>query len=95
MAEQVRGERELSREDLEEQKYKAFVVAQDAVREIQEAMDHVFYATAGARAEAERIILERFADKMDAALKEERQTLDEWLEVMRENRAKDKREIGK
>lgn len=95
MAENPRGERELSREDLEEQKYKAFVAAQDEVHEIQEAIDHVFYATMGDRAEAEKIILEKFASKMDLAVKEERRALDEWLKIIRENQAKDEREIGK
>lgn len=78
MAENLRGEGELSRENLEKQKYEVWRAAEREWERIDKEINNVFATTAD-RAEAERIVLERYAPQMDQAIKKSQQA---WVELM-------------
>jgi hypothetical protein len=68
-------------ENLEDRKYAALLAANKEVGRIMVEIDKVFANTVD-RAEAEKIVLEKFAPQMDVALKAEKQALDEWQKVI-------------
>jgi hypothetical protein len=67
-----------AQESLENQKYKEFQTAQDEEASIMEEINKVF-ATTPNREDAEKIVLETLAPKMDEAIKKSKQALDSWL----------------
>ena len=84
MTEQFKGEKGPAPEKLEDPKYAALLTATDEENKIMEEINNVF-ATTPDRVEAEKIVLERFAPKMDEAMKKSRQALDEWFKTLEEN----------
>ena len=92
MTEKYKGEQEQSPETIESETYKAVKEAQDEVGRILAEMDNVF-ATTQYRAEAEKIVLEKYAPQMDTAMKKSTQVLDEWLKIMNENAGKEREDL--
>lgn len=88
MNEQFKGEKGPAPENLEDQKYAALQVAMDEEDRIMKEIDNVFTTTSD-RAEAEKIVLEKYASQMDEAMKKSRQSLDEWLRAIEEAHEKE------
>lgn len=74
-------------ENLEDQKYKELQVTIDEEDKIMKEINNVFKTTPD-RAEAEKIVLEKYADLMDEAMKKSRQALNEWINTVKEAREK-------
>lgn len=83
MTERFKGEKVPTPENPEDQKYSAFQSAMVEEERIRKEIDSVL-ATTSDRAEAERIVLEKFASQMDEAMQKSKQALEEWLGAMRE-----------
>lgn len=83
MSEQFRGETGPNPERAEDQKHKALQAAMDEEDRIMKEIDNVF-ATTPDRAEAERMVMEKYVPLMEEARKKSDETLREWLEEMRE-----------
>ena len=79
---EFKGERSPAPEKLEDQKYTAFQSAMDEENRIIKEISNVLVTTPD-RAEAERIVLEKYASQMDEAIGKTRQALDEWLSDIR------------
>lgn len=88
MNEQSKGEKGPTPENLEDQKYTALQAAMDEEDKIMKEIDNVF-ATTSDRAEAEKIVLEKYISQMDEAMRKSRQAFDEWLNVIKEAREKE------
>lgn len=89
MNEQSKGEKGPAPENLEDQKYVALQAAMDDEDRIMKEIDNVF-ATTSDRAEAEKIVLEKYAPQMDETMIKSRQALDEWLDTIKEVGEKEK-----
>jgi len=81
MSEQFKGERGPAPENIEDQKYAAFQAAMGEEDKIMEGINKVLESTPN-RAEAEKIVLEKYASQMDEAMRKSRQSLDEWLRAI-------------
>ena len=89
MSEQFKGENIPSPENkgtIEEEArlHKELQEAMDEVERIMAEMDKVFESTSD-RAEAEKIILEKWAPLMDAAEKKSSELTTQWLEAMKKS----------
>ena len=62
--------------------YSAYLATEYEVMKILGEIDTVFSTTKG-REEAERVIIEKLAPKMDEALKKSRQAFDSWFDRLR------------
>lgn len=82
MTEQFKREVESTSENREDQNYKEFQAAIEEEERIMSEINKVFAATPN-REEAEKIVLETLAPKMDEAIKKSRQALDKWLNEMK------------
>lgn len=69
-------------ENLENQYYKEFQAATEDEQIIMGEINKVFETTLN-RKEAEKIVLETLAPKMDEAIKKSRQILDKWINEMK------------
>ena len=78
MTDQFKGEKGPTPENSEDQKYTALQSAMDEQEEIMEGIKNVF-ETMPDRAEAEKIVLGKYASQMDEAMRKSRQALDKWL----------------
>jgi len=65
-------------ESVEDQRYKEFQAALDEQERILKEIGDLFSRTPD-RAEAEKIVLEQYAPRLDHALTRSRETLDSWL----------------
>lgn len=88
MNEQFKGEKGPAPEKIEDQKYTALQAAIDEENRIMKEIDDVF-ATTQNRAEAEKVVLEKYASQMDEAMKKTRQALDEWFRAIEETHKKE------
>jgi len=89
MSEQPKEERIQTPESLEDQKYTALQSAAEEVDKIMREIDKVFAATQD-RAEAEKIVIEKYVSQMEEAMKNQRQALKEWLNTMPRDSDKEK-----
>ena len=83
MSETFGREKKPTSEKFENEKYAAFQMTMDEEQRIMEEINNIL-ATTQDRAEAEKIVLETLAPKMDKAIEESRQALHNWLEEIRE-----------
>lgn len=93
MSEQFKGEKGPTPESLEDQKHKELQVAMDEEDRIMKEIDDVLASTPD-RAEAEKIVLEKHASLMDAAMKKSGEALNAWLDEMRESGERERKELG-
>lgn len=82
MSEQLKGEVGHDLENLENQKYKEFQIATEEESLIMKEIDNVFVSTPD-RKEAEKIVLETLAPRIDEAMKKTKQALENWLNEMK------------
>jgi hypothetical protein len=78
MTEKLMNEADFALENLKKQKYEEFQVAMDEEDRIMKEINNVFTTTPN-REEAEKIVLETLAPKMDEAIKKSTQAFDSWL----------------
>lgn len=71
-------------ENFENQAYQAFQAALGEQDGIMKEIDNVF-ATIPNREEAERIVVEQYASKMNEAIKKTREAFDRWSDMMKES----------
>ena len=83
MAEKFEGEKNKTPESIEDQKYREFQEAMAEEDRIMQEIDNVLVSTSD-RAEAEKIVLEKWASLMDEAMKKSREALKAWLDTMQE-----------
>lgn len=84
MSEQFKEEKSPTPESLEDQKHKELQAAMDEEDRIMKEIDGVLASTPD-RAEAEKIVLEKWAPLMDEAMKKSGETLKAWLDAMKES----------
>lgn len=77
------GEKDPTPENLDDQKHRELQEAMDEEDRIMREIDNVF-AGMPDRAEAERIVLEKWAPLMDKAMKKSGEALRAWIDTMRE-----------
>lgn len=82
MSEMPNGEKIPTSENSENEKHIAFQSAIEREQKIMEEINDVFAITQD-RAEAEKIVLETLAPKMDAVIEESKQALHIWLEAIK------------
>lgn len=83
MSEQYKGEKGSTPESLEDQKYRELQEAMDEESDIMRELDYVFTDMPD-RAEAKKIVLEKWGPLMDEALKKSSEALKAWLNTMQE-----------
>jgi len=83
MSERSDNEREPVQENLEDQKYRELLETMDEEDRIMKEINTVFTNTPN-RAEAEKIVLEKWALLMDEAMKKSREALNAWFNSMDE-----------
>jgi hypothetical protein len=81
-----------SSENLEDQNHRELQEAMDEENRIMGEIDNVLASTPD-RAEAEKIVLEKWAPLMDEAMKKSREALRAWLDAMREASERERTEI--
>lgn len=81
MSEQLSGEKGSTPENLTDQKYREFQTAMGEEDRVMAEIDKVLSGTPD-RAEAEKIVLEKWAPLMDEAVKKSGEALKAWLNVM-------------
>jgi ElaB/YqjD/DUF883 family membrane-anchored ribosome-binding protein len=84
MNKQFKGEKGPAPEKVEDQKYAAVQAAMDEENKIIAEINKILESTPD-RAEAEKIVLEKYAPQMEEAMEKTRQALDEWLETIKES----------
>jgi len=82
MAEQFKGEMIPTREKLDDQEYKEFQEALKEEEKIIKEIDNVF-ATTSNQEEAEKIVLETIATRMDEAMKKTGVALKVWIDSIK------------
>lgn len=92
MSEKFKGEKGLAPENLEDQKHRELQEAMDERDRIMKEIDDVL-ASAPDRAEAEKIVLEKWAPLMDEAMKKSGEALKAWLDTMREAGEHERKEL--
>ena len=83
MSERSDNEREPVQENLEDQKYRELLETMDEEDRIMKEINTAFTNTPN-RAEAEKIVLEKWALLMDEAMKKSREALNAWFNSMDE-----------
>jgi len=83
MSKQFSGEKGLAPENLEDHKYQELQAAMDEENQVMAEIDKVLANTPD-KAEAEKIVLEKWAPLMDEAMKKSGEALKAWLDIMRE-----------
>ena len=81
-----------SPENLDDQKHRELNDAMDEEDRVMAEIDKVLSGTPD-RAEAEKIVLEKWAPLMDEAMKKSGEALRAWLDTMREAREREKKEL--
>ena len=79
-------------ENLEDQEYRELQEAMDEEDRIMREIDNVLASTPD-RAEAEKIVLERWAPLMDEAMRKSGEALKAWLDTMREAGERERKEL--
>ena len=92
MSEKFSGEKGPAPENLEDQKYKEMRAAEDEVDRIMKEIDNVLTNTPD-RAEAEKIVLEKWAPLEDEAMKKSREAFNVWLDAIKESSERERKEI--
>jgi hypothetical protein len=92
MPEKFKGERGPTPENLEDQKHQELQAAMDEEDRIMAEIDKVLASTSD-RAEAEKIVLEKWAPLMDEAMKKSEEALKAWLDVIREAGERERKEL--
>jgi hypothetical protein len=82
MAEQFKGEMIPTQEKLDDQEYKEFQEALKEEEKIIKEIDNVF-ATTSNQEEAEKIVLETIATRMDEAMKKTSVALKVWIDSIK------------
>jgi glutathione S-transferase len=92
MSEQFSGEKGPAPENLEDRKHRELQEAMDEEDRIMREIDNVLANTPD-RADAEKIVLEKWAPLMDEAMKKSGEALKAWLDTMREAGERERKEI--
>ncbi|MEK7146839.1 MAG: hypothetical protein AAB772_01135 [Patescibacteria group bacterium] len=92
MSEQFKGEKGPASENLEDQKHRELQAAMDEEDRVMAEIDKVLSGTPD-RAEAEKIVLEKWAPLMDEAMKKSGEALRAWLDTMREAGEREEKEL--
>ncbi|MBU1730614.1 hypothetical protein KJ557_03670 [Patescibacteria group bacterium] len=79
-------------ENLEEQKRREWQVSMDEENRVLAEVNKVFDSTPD-RAEAEKIVIEKWAPLMDETMKKSSEALNTWFDAMREDYARMKKEL--
>lgn len=82
MSEQFKGEKGLAPENLEDQKYSELEAAMAKEDRVMAEIYKVLANTPD-RAQAEKIVLEKWSDLMSQAMKKSHEALEAWFEAMR------------
>ena len=85
-------ERGSTPENLEDPKHRELQEAMDEENRIMREIDNVLASTPD-RAEAEKIVLEKWAPVMDEAMRKSGEALKAWLDTMREAGERERKEI--
>ncbi len=93
MSEQFGGEKGPTPENLEDQKHRELQAAMDVEDRVMAEIDKVF-ASAQDRAEAEKIVMEKWAPLLDEAMKKSGEALNIWLATMREIGERERKELN-
>lgn len=81
-----------SPESLEDQKHRELQEAMEKEDRIMREIDKILVSTQN-RAEAEKIVLEKWAPLMDEAMKKSNEAFKAWLDTMRETGERDRKEL--
>ena len=92
MTEQFKGEKGPIPENLKDQKHRELQKAMDEEDRIMQEIDNILASTSD-RAEAEKIVLEKWAPLMDEAMRKSGEALKSWLDTMREARERERKEL--
>ncbi len=92
MSEKFSGEKGPAPENLEDQKHKELQAAMDEEDRIMAEIDKVL-ASMPDRAEAEKIVLEKWAPLMDGAMKKSGEALKAWRDTMSEASERERKEL--
>lgn len=92
MTEKFKREECPSPENLEDQKYKELQAAMDEGDRVMAEIDKVLASTPD-RAEAEKVVLEKWAPLMDEAMKKSGEALKAWLDFIRESSEREEKEF--
>ena len=92
MSEQFKGEKGPAPEKLEDQKHRELQEAMNEEDRIMREIDNVLDTTSD-RAEAEKIVLEKWASLMDEAMKKSGEALRTWLDFIKETSEREKKEL--
>lgn len=79
-------------ENLENQKYEELQAAMNEERRIMKEIDDVLASTPD-RAEAEKLVLEKWAPLMEEAIKKSSEALKEWLDFIRKTSEREQKEL--
>ncbi len=92
MNEKFRGEKDPAPKSLDDQKYRELEVIMAEEDRIMAEIDNVL-ATTPERAEAEKIVLERWAPLMDEAMKKSGEAFNIWLDTMRKSSERGRKKL--
>ena len=92
MAEQFKREKGPTPENLEDKKHRELQEAMEEEDRIMQEIDNVLNSTPD-RAEAEKIVLEKWAPLMDEAMIKSGEALKSWLDTMREAGERERKKL--